>query len=60
MIALAMELTPKSIGKIALTAFVYLAVFDVIGVLMCFFMDIFSSSTSAAVYYAVWFVLGVF
>ncbi len=41
---------------------VFLIVFDLIGVAMCFFFEVFVSSrqTSAALYYTIWFVLGVF
>jgi hypothetical protein len=54
-------ISAKTIGKIALSTFIYIAVFDVVGVLLCLFLDIVESSgTSAALYYAVWFVLGVF
>ena len=39
-----------------------LVVFDIIGVAMCFYFEVFVSSrqTSAALYYTIWFVLGVF
>jgi hypothetical protein len=61
MISVALPLTAKIVGKIALSALIYLAVFDVVGVLLCMFLDIFfPASQSAALFYAVWFVLGVF
>lgn len=42
----------------------YLVVFDLIGVVVCFFFDVASalpgSRTSTALFYAVWMVLGIF
>jgi hypothetical protein len=41
----------------------YLAVFDLIGVAMCFFFDVmapFVRGTSTALFYAIWLVLGIF
>jgi hypothetical protein len=54
-----MEFIAKNIGKIALTIFGFLAVFDVVGALVSFFMNIFDEA-SPAVVYTVWFVLAVF
>ena len=56
---IAVEFIAKNVGKIALTVFVYLAVFDVVGVLVCLFLDIIDEG-SMGVYYALWFVLAVF
>ena len=55
----AVEFIAKNIGKIALTVLVYLAVFDVVGVLLCLFLDVIDEG-STGVYYALWFVLAVF
>lgn len=55
----AVEFVAKNIGKIALCVFIYLAVFDVVGALACLFLD-FIEEGNMGVYFAVWFVLGVF
>jgi hypothetical protein len=49
-------------GKIVVTTLAVLVASDVVGVAMCFFCEVFLSSrqTSTALYYAIWFVVGVF
>jgi hypothetical protein len=60
MIALiVMEFIAKNIGKIALCMLIYLVVFDVVGVLVAWFLDVIME-VDTAVLYAVWFVLAVF
>jgi hypothetical protein len=48
MISVAVPLTAKIAGKIALSALIYLAVFDVVGVLFCMFLDIFFPASQSA------------
>jgi hypothetical protein len=51
----------RNLGIIVVTTLVGLVIFDLIGVAMSFYFDTFSSrSTSTALFYAIWFVLGVF
>jgi hypothetical protein len=56
---IAVEFNAKNIGKIALTVFAFLAVFDVVGLLLCWFLDI-VHEISMGEFYALWFVLAVF
>lgn len=46
-------------GKTALTVFASLAVFDLVGAILCFFLGIVDED-SPAMYYTLWFVLAVF
>jgi hypothetical protein len=54
------------IAKIVLCTLLYLAVFDLIGVIACFFFDVAGvlplgiGATSTLLFYAIWIVLGIF
>jgi hypothetical protein len=51
------------LAKIAACTLVYLVVFDIVGAVACFvfeFVGVERAGITAAVYYALWFVLGVF
>ena len=51
----------KKFGRLTAFTLLYLVVFDLIGVAACFFLDVIPSrGSSAALMYAIWFVLGVF
>jgi hypothetical protein len=51
----------KKLGKMAASTLLYLIAFDVVGVVVCFFFDIAPlRGKSTALFYAIWFVLGVF
>jgi hypothetical protein len=51
----------KTLGKMVGSLLLYLVGFDIVGVIVCLFFDILSLGDSdTAVYYALWFVLGVF
>jgi hypothetical protein len=55
----AVEFVAKNIGKISFAVFCYMAVFDVVGVVLCFLLDVIDEGNTG-VYYALWFVLAVF
>jgi hypothetical protein len=51
----------QKLGKILACIVICLVVFDIVGVVVCFFFDVMPlRDTSRALSYAVWFVLGVF
>jgi H+/Cl- antiporter ClcA len=51
----------KRFTKIAGCTLLYLLAFDVVGVILCFLLDVVSSDGSNTIeYYVIWFVLGVF
>jgi hypothetical protein len=51
----------KKLVKIAACILLYLVAFDIVGALVCLFLDIVSfGDSNTAAYYAIWFVLGVF
>jgi hypothetical protein len=55
-----MPSTAKRLGKIALSTLLYMIVFDLAGVALCFFFEVAPvRGTSTALFYTIWLVLGV-
>jgi hypothetical protein len=54
----------QKLARVVIFTLIYLVVFDLIGVVVCFFFDVASAlplrGNSTALFYAIWFVLGVF
>lgn len=51
----------KKLGKIVLSTLLYMIGFDLVGVAACFFFDVAPiRGVSTALFYTIWFVLGVF